>query len=94
MLRFTIRDLLWLMVVVGLAVGWASHASNSALLDRPVDMSHELTKKYINMDIQNQQLQRQAWALNRALEKCLTKDQQENLGREYSAIRNRREARY
>jgi hypothetical protein len=22
MLRFTIRDLLWLMVVVGLAVGW------------------------------------------------------------------------
>jgi hypothetical protein len=28
MLRFTIRDLLWLMVVVGMALGWWSERTN------------------------------------------------------------------
>jgi hypothetical protein len=35
MLRFMIRDLLWLMVVVGLAVGlWLDHRSSSKEIQR------------------------------------------------------------
>jgi hypothetical protein len=30
MFRFTIRDVLWLTVVVGLAIGWSVAASNSS----------------------------------------------------------------
>lgn len=33
MFRFTIRDLLWLMVVVGLAIGWLLAAQKAALLE-------------------------------------------------------------
>jgi hypothetical protein len=33
MFRFTIRDLLWLTVVVGLAVGWMLTAQKAAILE-------------------------------------------------------------
>ena len=33
MFRFTIRDVLWLMVVVAVAVGWIMESRRAALLD-------------------------------------------------------------
>jgi hypothetical protein len=54
MFRFTIRDVLWLMVVVGLAVGWFAHSvswrrfhkadvlkQNEIFYDRILDLAFE-----------------------------------------------------
>ena len=38
MFRFTIRDVLWLMVVVGLAVGWVAHWTKSATHERDLGL--------------------------------------------------------
>ena len=34
MLRFTIRDVLWLMVVVGLCIGWHLHYQSSTVIEQ------------------------------------------------------------
>ena len=50
MLRFTIRDVLWLMVIVGLAVGWwvdhSRHADTARRLDAVEHMLQATLDQY------------------------------------------------
>ena len=46
MFRFTIRDVLWLMVVVGLAVGWCvGHGKSNSMIKRRDERLHALAQK-------------------------------------------------
>lgn len=57
MFRFTIRDLLWLTVVVALGVAWwvdrrnleARHAATKAELQRVVDDQQAMVLRYVNV---------------------------------------------
>jgi outer membrane protein TolC len=54
MFRFTIRDLLWLMVVVGLSVGWwleHEHFASRARRDQLRERRQLLAKKYGDGDV-------------------------------------------
>jgi len=51
MLRFIVRDVLWLTVVVALSVAWwMDHRSNSATTERLRTISHDLANKMNGRD--------------------------------------------
>ena len=70
MFRFTIRDVLWLMVVVGLAIGWGLE-HRSIISERGVlDVERErLASQSSELDRTRALLKRSVDAVNQAIEK-------------------------
>jgi len=60
-LRFGIRDLLWAMVVMGLAIGWWLDHSNQTTSFRRLKAEHEPLAKFFNDHIEYARLRRGGW---------------------------------
>jgi len=70
MFRFTIRDVLWLMVVVGLGVGWGLEHRDIVSERGVLDVERErLASQRSELDRKRTLLKRSVDAVNQAVEK-------------------------